>query len=91
MSWRNQSTANIALKGGLFGRPAETSQLDVGVGKGRFRNVVKVTEKLEPDGEMGTKSRGTLYKSVPARVRSIRRADDNILKKPQNFDEEYGE
>jgi len=31
------------------------------------------------------------YNHIEPRVRSIRREDDNVLKKPKNFDKEYGE
>ena len=88
LPWRNQSTANLSVKDAFF-KNSEVSQL--GAGRPRFQNAVKVTDKFQPEEDTRATSTSNLYKSVPARVRSIRKEDDSILKKPKNFDDEYDE
>ena len=72
---------------GTFEKKSDVNQLDVGLGKGLFGANQQHTSQRATESQ----SAMAKYAHVPARIRSIRRSDDNLMKKTKKFEKQYSE
>ena len=83
---RNPEASHLQMKG-TFLKQSDVNQLEVGVGRGLFTQGQPQGARPGSDAQSGPNR----YARIPARIKSIRRSDDNLMKKTKKFEKQYND